>query len=74
MRHSPTWLLDLNQQRAQVETLGGKVADKSEGKGNTKNMIIEPTREKLNSLKMIKNELTYWHTVNFFLFDTSIGY
>ncbi|BAZ10556.1 hypothetical protein NIES4071_23790 [Calothrix sp. NIES-4071] len=30
-------LLDLNQQRAEAEILGGKVADKSKGKGNTKN-------------------------------------
>ncbi|MBW4599044.1 MAG: N-6 DNA methylase [Calothrix sp. FI2-JRJ7] len=30
-------LLDLNQQRAEAEILGGQVADKGKGKGNTKN-------------------------------------
>lgn len=36
-------------------------------------MIIQPTRENLNSLKKIKNRLTYWHTADFFPFDHELA-
>lgn len=36
-------------------------------------MIVEPTREKLDSLKIIKNGLTYWHTADFFPFDGELA-